>query len=200
MAELRRRTLFPPGLVFFTVAYMVVCSVMAFRQGNGEFLVYSGSMVVFILIVMHLHTRVRLSNATLWMLSVWGALHMLGGTVPIPESVSESETARHVLYAFRPAAWLPRYDQLIHAYGFFTASIAAWECLRKGLGARPGIGLSASAALIGVGLGAINEVLEFGVTLFVENHGVGGYENTGWDLVSNAVGATAAAVVTLFRR
>ncbi len=200
MAELRRRTLFPPGLVFFTAAYMLVCSVMAVRQGNNEFLVYSGSMVVFIALVMHLHARVRMSNATLWMLSIWGAVHMLGGTVPIPASVSESETARHVLYAFRPAPWLPRYDQIIHAYGFFTATIAAWECLRRGLGARPGLGLSASAALIGMGLGALNEMLEFGVTLVVENHGVGGYVNTGWDLVSNAVGAIAAGMVTLFRR
>jgi uncharacterized membrane protein YjdF len=200
MAEVRRRNLFPPGLVFFTVAYMMICSVMAFKQGNKEFLVYAGSMVVFIALVMHLHARVRLSNAALWMLSVWGATHMLGGTVPIPASMSESETTRHVLYALRPVAGLPRYDQIVHAYGFFTATIAAWECLRKGLGARPGVGLSASAALIGVGLGAVNEVLEFGVTLVVEDHGVGGYTNTGWDLVSNAVGCLIAGVATLSRR
>lgn len=89
MAELRRRSLFPPGLIFFTISYMVICSVMAFRQGNKEFLVYAGSMVVFIALVWHLHARVRLNNATLWMLSVWGATHMLGGTVPIPELMSE---------------------------------------------------------------------------------------------------------------
>lgn len=200
MAELRRRNLFPPGLVFFTVAYMIVCSVMAFRQGNKEFIVYAGSMIVFIALVWHLHARVRLTNATLWMLSIWGATHMLGGTVPIPEAMSESETNRHVLYALRPVAGLPRYDQIVHAYGFFAATIAAWECLRKGLGARPGLGLSASAALVGVGLGAVNELLEFAVTRVVEDHGVGGYVNTGWDLVSNAVGATAALAVTLFKR
>lgn len=200
MAELRRRSLFPPGLIFFTISYMVICSVMAFRQGNKEFLVYAGSMVVFIALVWHLHARVRLNNATLWMLSVWGATHMLGGTVPIPELMSESETNRHVLYALRPVAGLPRYDQIVHAYGFFTASVAAWECLRRGLGARPGLGLSASAALIGVGLGAVNEMLEFFVTLVVEHHGVGGYTNTGWDLVSNAVGAMTAFVVTMFKR
>lgn len=200
MAELRKRTLLPKGIVFFTVSYMLVCSVMALRQGNAEFLAYAGSMVVFIVLVLILNTRARLTHATLWMLSIWGALHMLGGTVPIPAELAESAGNRPVLYGFRPISWLPRYDQATHAFGFFAASIAAWEALRHALGARPGLGLSITAALIGMGLGAVNEVLEFGVTLVVEEHGVGGYTNTGWDLVSNMTGAIAAAILLLNRR
>jgi len=36
--------------------------------------------------VVALHMRVRLSAGALWALSVWGALHMAGGLVHVPES------------------------------------------------------------------------------------------------------------------
>ncbi|MCC5822359.1 MAG: DUF2238 domain-containing protein [Phycisphaerales bacterium] len=199
MVELRRRRSLPPGIVFFTASYMVVCSAMALRQGNLEFLAYAGSMVVFIAIVLALHTHARFNNATLWMLSAWGALHMLGGTVPIPEAYAEAEGPRAVLYTLRLHPWLPRYDQIVHFYGFFAATFAAWEALRRALHARPGLGLCIAAALIGMGLGALNETLEFFITRVIEDHGVGGYENTGWDLVANAAGAITAGVLLLNR-
>lgn len=200
MAELRQRRLLPQGIVFFTASYMVVCSAMALRQGNLEFMGYAASMVVFIALALLLNLRARLRHSTLWLLSIWGCLHMLGGTVPVPAEWAEAESARVVLYGLRPLSWLPRYDQATHAFGFFAATIAAWESLRQALGAKPGLGLSIAAALIGVGLGAVNEVLEFIVTLTVEEHGVGGYTNTGWDLVSNLVGASAAGALMLGRK
>jgi hypothetical protein len=43
-----------------------------------------------------------------------------------------------------------------------------------------------------MGLGALNEVVEFIATLFLETN-VGGYRNTGFDLIYNTVGATIAA-------
>ena len=56
--------------------------------------------------------------------------------------------------------------------------------------------LSASAAL---GFGALNEVVEFVATLLVPETNVGGYRNTGWDLVSNLSGATIAATLIWLR-
>ena len=51
------------------------------------------------------------------------------------------------------------------------------------------------AATAGMGLGALNEVVEFAATLLVPETNVGGYLNTGWDLVANTTGATTAAVL-----
>lgn len=200
MAELRRRHFIPPGLPVFVVGYMLVCSVMALRQGNAEFVVYAGAMVVFITLVLLLHARVRFSRVCLWLLAVWGCLHMLGGTVPISGAYADTESSRTVLYAFRLHPSLPRYDQVTHAFGFFAATVACWEACRRLLNARPGPALSVSASLMGMGLGALNEVLEFFVTLVVAEHGVGGYVNTGWDLVCNATGAILAGVWLLTRR
>ena len=46
-----------------------------------------------------------------------------------------------------------------------------------------------------MGLGAMNEIIEFIAVLLIPETNVGGYENTGWDLVSNAVGAVIAALL-----
>jgi hypothetical protein len=60
-------------------------------------------------------------------------------------------------------------------------------------------GLIVLAAAGGMGLGALNEVIEFAATLLVPETNVGGYFNTGWDLVANTTGATFAAVVIWLR-
>jgi len=45
----------------------------------------------------------------------------------------------------------------------------------------------------GMGFGAANEVVEFIATLTLPGTNVGGYANTGWDLVANSVGCLIAA-------
>jgi hypothetical protein len=47
-----------------------------------------------------------------------------------------------------------------------------------------------------MGFGALNEVIEFIAVLTIPHTNVGGYINTGWDLVFNLLGAlTAAAAI-----
>jgi len=50
-------------------------------------------------------------------------------------------------------------------------------------------------ALAALGCGALNEVVEFIATLTIPETNVGGYINTGWDLVANTIGAVIAAVM-----
>jgi hypothetical protein len=54
-------------------------------------------------------------------------------------------------------------------------------------------------AAAGMGFGALNEVIEFIAVLTLPNTNVGGYENTGWDLVANLVGTIIAALVIRVR-
>jgi len=189
------------ALIAFVLLYMLAFGALALWQGNTEFLIYAASMVVFIVLVLVVHRRVGFSAAALWCLAVWGCLHMGGGTVPIPADLADTGSARTVLYSLRPWASWPRYDQVTHAFGFFSATLASFEALLvfAGRPRRIGAGLCVAAGLVGVGLGACNEVLEFGVTLVVKHNNVGGYVNTGWDLVSNTVGATLAGVLCWVR-
>ena len=84
-----------------------------------------------------------------------------------------------------------RYDQLTHAIGFGFAGLAVWAYLRHDLQA--GIGGASLALFGGVGIGGLNEMIEFLLTRISSETNVGGFENTGWDLVANFVGASLAA-------
>ena len=74
-----------------------------------------------------------------------------------------------------------------------------WQGLRSVLvnfgPARPTFGLMVLCAAAGMGFGALNEVIEFTATLLVPETNVGGYVNTGWDLVSNLTGTVIAATL-----
>ena len=46
--------------------------------------------------------------------------------------------------------------------------------------------------MAGLGVGAFNEIIEFFATVIIPETGVGGYENTSLDLISNLIGAIIA--------
>jgi uncharacterized membrane protein YjdF len=188
----------PRSLTLFVILYMSICSLAALNQGNTEFLMYAAMMVVFILLTLAINMRVHFTRSALWLLAIWGCLHMLGGTVPIAQRFVLGDGSP-VLYSLRIHPDLPRYDQLTHAFGFFGATVACWESVRVLLSARKGVALSVVAVLMGMGLGALNEVFEFAATRVTDTN-VGGYTNTGWDLVSNTIGALCAGVWCLNRR
>lgn len=200
-AAMRRRYL---PLAIFVLPYLIGFTALAYRRGSTEFLFYAGMMVFFIALALWMDRKVCFRIGTLWLLAVWGFLHMAGGTVPIPESLADGEIP--VLYALRPHASMPRYDQFIHVYGFFAAALAAFDALEdafrsrtNGAPLRVSFGIASAVALISIGLGAINELVEFVATLIMEETGVGGYVNTGWDLVSNAIGASFGAAYVWLR-
>jgi uncharacterized membrane protein YjdF len=172
----------------FTISYMLVAALTARSAGNQEFVFYIVVMVVLVAIVATVHLRVRLHPACVWMLSVWGALHMAGGLVHVSDGVG-------VLYNLWLVPERLKYDQLVHAYGFAVATWVVWQGMTAGdPNPRPTSGMLFVAFCAGMGLGALNEVVEFVAVLTMPKTNVGGYVNTGWDLVANAVGALVAVV------
>jgi len=172
----------------FTLLTLLAAAPYARASGNHEFVFYVAVMAVLVALVAWVHLRVRLHAATLWMLALWGALHMAGGLVVVSEEVG-------VLYRWWIVPGRLKYDQLVHAYGFGTATWVVWQGLRRGLtDPRPTLGLLFVAFCAGMGLGALNELVEFVAVLTIPETNVGGYENTGWDLVANAAGAFLAVL------
>lgn len=186
-----------PLLTGFVLLYTLVFGGIALSQGNDEFVFYTVAMVLYIGGVLWLDSRIHLSTLAFWLLAIWGLLHMAGGVVPIPESVMDGE--KPVLYALRVAEWLPRYDQLVHTFGFFAATVTCAEALRAAIRTRLSVGLAIGCALMGMGLGAVNEIVEFVAVLVMPETGVGGYINTGWDLVCNGIGSVIGAVLSWWR-
>lgn len=182
----------------FTLAYLAVAVVGALMTRNAEFIIYIGVMAVLIGVIAFVHYRVNLTLPALWALTGWGAAHMAGGLVPIPESWPINGDIR-VLYSLWLIPERLKYDQVVHAYGFGVTTWVCWQGLRSVLvqyaPVRPTYGLMVLCAAGGMGFGALNEVIEFTATLLVPETNVGGYVNTGWDLVSNLTGTTIAATL-----
>jgi len=132
--------------------------------------------VVALTAVVH-HHRDRLSPALALSLVAVAALHLAGGLVRVGDDV---------LYNASAGGQLLRYDHLVHSLASVVGTLV---CCRV-------LGLRREAALLaGMGLGAVNETVEFLSTTMNASSHVGGYTNTGWDLVSNLAGCLVACVI-----
>ncbi len=197
----------PGSVIAFTGTYLGAALIASVVTGNGEFLFYIAVMAVMIFAVWCLHRSVKLTHGLLWGLSLWGALHMAGGLVPVPESWPINGQIR-VLYSWWLIPGKLKYDHLVHAYGFGLTTLVCWHGMKATLRAVlesdspardidpfPTLGRLILCAGCGMGFGALNEVIEFLITLLLPQTNVGGYINTGWDLVSNLVGCIIAAML-----
>jgi hypothetical protein len=118
--------------------------------------------------------------------------HLAGGLVRVGDSV---------LYNATPGPEALRYDHLGHALGTFAGARLVWELLvRDAFAATRRTSLVALTTLAALGLGAINETVEFVATLAHGGSHVGGYTNTGWDLVTNTLAGVLAGLVVHRRR
>ncbi len=212
-------------IIAATLLWAVAAVPFALMTGNTEFVIYLGVTFILMAVVGAVHRAVNLTTPALACLSLWGLLHMVGGLMPVPATWPIAGDIRvfYSLWLWPinitgdgQPDWL-KYDQVVHAYGFAITTWVCWQGLAAALkrchtasrqGAvceselalqteqspRPTLGLMVLVTAAGMGFGAANEVIEFMTTL-VANTNVGGYVNTGWDLVFNAVGATTAAVL-----
>ena len=172
-------------------AMLVVFSTVYIVRQNYEFVIYVGVILFFLLLLLLTNHKVHYPAGLLWGLLAWSVLHMAGGSIFLgPTRLYE------LILLPLPIAGLPilRYDQAVHAFGFGLATLAIWHLLAPWL-ARPlrrGVSLGIVVAMAGLGVGALNEIVEFGVTLVVPDSGVGDYQNTSLDLVANLCGAVLA--------
>jgi len=187
-------------VVLFNAAYMLAAVICAIVQANREFIFYIVVMLILIGVMGTVHRRAGLTAPLLWAFSVWGLAHMAGGLCPLPSGWPyNGEQA--VLYSWWIIPQWLKYDQIVHAYGFGVTTWLCWHLLCKALrqpdgsAVRPTFGILMLCAAGGMGFGALNEVIEFIAVLTIPNTNVGGYENTGWDLVSNLVGASITAMI-----
>ncbi len=138
--------------------------------------------------------RFRFSPIVLVGLTLWGLGHLAGGIV-------ELDGGDRIFYNVVLGRWF-HMDNMVHFVGFGTAGLACWEALRArwlaGVEVGP-VATVAYVALLGCGVGAVNEVVEFAFTLAVADTQVGGYQNTGRDLVANLLGGLTAGLYQVRR-
>lgn len=176
-------------LIPFTVYF-------AYRR-NYEFLLYVGVILFFLVVIARTDRRVTYPQSILWGLVIWAILHLCGGGIRIGEGVLYGV----MLIPLPGPLPILRYDQVVHILGFGVATLLMHHILRPLL--RPDLkrwtALSIVVAMAGLGVGALNEIVEFVATVLVPETGVGGYENTSLDLVADLVGAVLAVVYLRMR-
>lgn len=187
----------------FNGAYIALAVATSLARGNREFIFYIVVMLVLIVVMSLVHRRVKLTSGLLWAFSAWGLAHMAGGLCALPAGWPYNGD-HAVLYSWWIIPERLKYDQIVHAYGFGVTTWLCWHILRNALRqpdggmVRPTFGMLTLCAAAGMGFGALNEVIEFIAVLTIPNTNVGGYENTGWDLVANLVGTILAALIIRF--
>lgn len=185
------------AVAFFTLSYVLAFTVWFISIGNHEFVVYVITMVALILLVGFTLGKAEYPPTMLWALSIWGLLHMAGGGVPVEDSVLYNLRLVPILENER--LFILKYDQFVHAYGF---GVTAWVLYHLLLRHFPETGGTVTAvvypALGAMGLGAVNEIIEFSAVLMVPDTNVGGYVNTALDLCFNALGAILAVTILGF--
>ena len=183
----------------FTASYITGFTVWFFSIGNFEFIIYVATMVALVWLVAISLRKAEFPPAMLWALSFWGLAHMAGGGVPVGDAVLYNLELFPIIETER--LFILKYDQLVHAYGF---GITAWmlhHLLTRTFPLTRGTTTAlVYPALASMGLGAVNEMIEFSAVLVVPDTNVGGYFNTALDLCFNALGALLAMALIGLRR
>ena len=173
------------GLIIFTPLFLM--------KKNYEFIVYVCVIIFFFIIIIITDRKVNYPNSALWGLTIWAILHMAGGGIYF----SKVRLYEIILIPLSKSYPIFRYDQFVHIFGFGVATLVMFCILKPVL--QPNLNrwtaLSIVVIMAGLGVGALNEIVEFFVSVIVPQSGVGGYLNTALDLVSDFIGALIAMIL-----
>jgi len=129
----------------------------------------------------------------LWIFAIWVVMHMLGGSVYLG-GVRLYDLVLFNIFNGGGEFVILKYDQFVHAYCYFAISILVYFMLKKHMKLRQTKTLVIFAILAAIGVGLLNEVIEFFMVVFADAaEAVGGYYNTALDLVFNLIGGIIGA-------
>lgn len=174
------------SLFFLLMCYLVYYDRFVKFRGVAnihEFFIYATVIFLAILFSWYKFRFLNIRLSLLVLIEIGILMHFSGAFV---------EVDNHRLYDSR--FFDIRYDKYVHFVNAMVATFVTIYILFKS--GFPQTKLTLFIAVLAVlGLGAMNEIIEFMVTLTVEHNGVGGYNNNMLDLVANLFGAVTAVVL-----
>ena len=186
-------------LIIFNLLYVASFGIYYFSIGNYEFLWYVAVLVFFLILILTPLARTKFDQIILWGLSLWGFLHMAGGGVRVGTGVLYQWPIIHLFGQGDSLVF--KFDQFVHFFGFGVATLLFYHLLKPNLGLKlNGKVLYPLVVLGGMGLGALNEIIEFVAVLVLDRTGVGDYYNIALDLVFNTLGAIVAVIWIHYQR
>lgn len=188
-------------IIGFSALYLVAGGIYFLRDFNNEFVIYVAVIVAIFVGVFSTLKATKFPLWMLWLLSIWGLMHVAGGVVQIGDHVLFA----HKIYPLLDLGgdfYILKYDQVVHAYLYGLVALMAYHTLRVPLRVTGHTFLvTLAAAMISLGISGLNEIMEFLIAVTLEENGVGGYENAMLDLIFNFSGAVVAlAILFIIRR
>lgn len=187
-----------PYLIAFTTIYMLAWGAIYLAHGNWEFLTYLVIVTGGSYLVLTTVNQTHLSRGTLWAISIAGLVHLSCGFLRVDGNV---------LYEWRIVEifngsgdfYVLKMDQVVHFYGYGLAAVAIHEVLSGRLikGSYPGMVLFLSWTG-SLGIGALNEVMEYLASISYAKTNVGDMHNMGLDLIANTLGAALGTLASHF--
>jgi len=186
-------------ILIINIIYIIIFSILYLRRENYEFIIYVAVLVFLLLLILFTNKKVNFSNGVLWGLTAWGIMHMSGGYFIFGDGVLYK---LQLIDIWGTADFkILKFDQLVHAIGFGLSTLIAYYVIKPYLNERVNWKvLSVLLVLMGMGVGAVNEIVEFFAVLVVPETGVGGYFNTMWDTVFNTIGAIVVVIYINIKR
>jgi putative membrane protein len=161
---------------------------------NYEFVAYAVTIAVVTALLFGTLRWTRFSTGIILGVTIWGVLHMLGGSVM---------TSDGVLYAWRMIPifdgggefFILKFDQFVHAFLYGVVGLMFLHLLREVVGIKTHSVLIATIAIFAAaGFSILNEIVEFLAVVTLPETGVGGYHNTVLDMIFNLGGAVVAVI------
>jgi putative membrane protein len=178
------------AILIFNICFLAFFTVLFTSRKNYEFLMYTGVIIFFLFIIIATNRKVNYPNSVLWGLTLWAILHMSGGGIYI-RGIKLYEV---ILLPISKSYNIFRYDQFVHIIGFGVATLVMYYMLRPLFPPeiKKWTAISIVIVMAGLGVGALNEIVEFLATVILPETGVGGYINTSLDLVADLIGSILA--------
>ena len=180
-------------LLAVNLLMLVSFSIYFISSKNYEFIIYVGVIIALLALIFYTKDRVHYPMLCLWGLTLWALMHMAGGTIYL----GDTRLYELILIPISDKYEIFKYDQFVHILGFGVATYIFYGVLRSILrkDLQKWTALSIIVVMVGLGIGALNEVIEFIITVIAPSTGVGGYINTSLDLVADLIGAIGALIV-----
>jgi len=176
-------------LLVANITYLIIFLSIFLKRTNYEFIIYTGTVLLLLIILFFLHLKFNFSNFVLIGLSLIGLMHMIGGGIMV-------NGLR--MYGHYIVLGIIRYDKIVHFLGIFFAVFVFYELIKSNKINK--LALSLILIFSGVGIGAIYEIIEFILVLTLPETGVGGYINTMGDIIANSLGAICAVFLINLKR
>lgn len=162
---------------------------------NYEFLLYTFVLGALIFAIAKSDKIFHYPNFAKWGLTLWLFLHLSGGSFYI----GQTKLYDFVLIKLVGEPYnILRYDQLIHFYCYIIITLLFFPIVLNFTKKNPNkFLLGLTLILSGVGIGAINEIIEFSTVALFGATGVGDYTNNALDLVFNLMGVFVGTIISL---